>query len=63
LAFNDWASEIKVSKIYDSQTFNDNLIYDEYLRSVRNKGISLDEKPKSTSFLGKLIDKFKFNEL
>lgn len=63
LAFNDWASEIRVSKIYDTQNFNDNLIYDEYLRSVRNKGINLDEKPKKLTFIGKLIEKFRFNEL
>jgi hypothetical protein len=61
LEFNEWAMEIRVSKLYDSEVFNDNIIYDEYLRKMRTNEEAKVKNKISKSRIGSFINKLKFN--
>jgi hypothetical protein len=56
LEFNEWAMEIRVSKLYDSEVFNDNIVYDEYLRRMKKDTVIINENKNNRliSFFKKL---------
>lgn len=60
LDFNSWAKEIRVSKIYDTGIFNDNLIYDEYVRKMKKFETPIHNSEVNKNKLVTFFNKFRF---